>query len=307
MKIEVVMSTYNGEKYINEQINSIFQQEEIDVHLTVRDDGSTDNTKNILNEIYKKYPDKVKIIEGVNLGYRKSFMYALKEAVTADYYAFSDQDDVWLSNKFSQAVNNLNNIDSEIKLYASSVQITNEKLEKIGFNDISNMSNNIECYFCRPRLAGCTFVFSPALRLKALKLFDEFNENTILDFNFPDHDFIVGTIGFAFGKVYLDKQSYILHRRIENSVTSGGNGFYKRIKTEYNCFFKRKNYRYFAAKYLLKNTKEFNSEVFDFLKIASRYNSSLKNKIKLLHYKNFSSNIFICDIETKISVLLGTF
>lgn len=100
--VQVVMSTYNGEKYLKEQIDSILSQEGVDVRLYIRDDGSSDRTTDILAS-YQEHKN-VKIEKGNNLGFAKSFLTALDECDEADYYAFSDQDDVWEKDKLSTAM-----------------------------------------------------------------------------------------------------------------------------------------------------------------------------------------------------------
>ena len=100
-RVAVLMSTYNGEKYIKEQIDSILLQKGVDVKLYIRDDGSVDNTCNIINE----YDDNriVLISDGRNLGAGVSFFTLLKYVVDIDkaieFFAFSDQDDFWFPNK----------------------------------------------------------------------------------------------------------------------------------------------------------------------------------------------------------------
>lgn len=97
------MSAYNGEKYIEEQIFSIFNQKydksAWDLKLYVRDDGSTDNTRSIVHKLAKKYNIEMDF-NGPNIGFAKSF-YKLLASADADYYFFSDQDDIWLPNKLS--------------------------------------------------------------------------------------------------------------------------------------------------------------------------------------------------------------
>ena len=93
------MSTYNGEKYLSQQIDSILNQKEIDVHLFIRDDGSYDNTWKLLEEYKQKY-EKINIISAKNVGVGNSFMNLLYSVPNIyDYYAFSDQDDIWEPNK----------------------------------------------------------------------------------------------------------------------------------------------------------------------------------------------------------------
>ena len=95
----ILLSTYNGEKFIKEQINSLLTQTFTSFVLYIRDDGSSDNTPNILDEYALKY-DNIIILNDAERrrGACNSFLWLLKE-VEADYYMFCDQDDVWLPNK----------------------------------------------------------------------------------------------------------------------------------------------------------------------------------------------------------------
>ena len=88
----ILMSTYNGEAYLRKQLDSILHQDKLKVHLMVRDDGSTDHTCDILAEYGEKY---------------RSFSILAEKALSfpepVDYYAFSDQDDIWMPNKLKTA------------------------------------------------------------------------------------------------------------------------------------------------------------------------------------------------------------
>src|SRR5437870_3906176 len=99
--IDVLMSTYNGEEFLRPQLDSILAQDFPEIKLIVRDDGSKDSTKAILNE-YAERDDRIVIITDTlgNLGAFASFM-KLVEASTAPYFMFADQDDVWLPEKAS--------------------------------------------------------------------------------------------------------------------------------------------------------------------------------------------------------------
>ena len=96
--IAILLSTYNGSKYLREQLNSIIDQTVKDWILYVRDDGSTDETIDIIKEYVSLYPN-INYIEDIqNLGSARSFMKLLS-LVEADHYMFCDQDDVWLPTK----------------------------------------------------------------------------------------------------------------------------------------------------------------------------------------------------------------
>ena len=89
-KVQVLLSTYNGEKYLKEQLDSIIAQKGVDVHILARDDGSKDDTIKIL-EGY----ENIDIIKGSNIGVCKSFFELINKSGEYDYYSFADQDDVW--------------------------------------------------------------------------------------------------------------------------------------------------------------------------------------------------------------------
>ena len=97
--VYVMLSSYNGEKYIAEQIDSILHQTGVSVTLAIRDDGSSDGTGEILRR-YASENENVKVAFGENVGYAKSFFELIKTSPEGfDYYALSDQDDVWTEDK----------------------------------------------------------------------------------------------------------------------------------------------------------------------------------------------------------------
>ena len=95
MKISVVMATYNGSKFILEQLDSIKRQTKQPDEVIIRDDNSTDNTPEIISDYIIRNKLKWKLVCGdINLGFEKNFVEALKIS-TGDIIFFSDQDDVW--------------------------------------------------------------------------------------------------------------------------------------------------------------------------------------------------------------------
>lgn len=108
------MSTYNGGQYLREQIESFFVQTNKDWQLFARDDGSKDNTVEILSEYAQKYPQQIHVVDDVreNLGAGQSFMHLL-EVTDADYFMFSDQDDVWMPEKIERTLRKLQEVESQ--------------------------------------------------------------------------------------------------------------------------------------------------------------------------------------------------
>lgn len=131
--IAILLSTYNGERFLQEQLDSLFQQTRTDWVLFVRDDGSSDNTINILNSYIRDHKNIVFFSnDTINRGPGKSFLYLL-EHVEADYYLFCDQDDVWFSNKVERSMSEL------IKLEAAHV-----RKPVLVFSDLSLVDSNLK-------------------------------------------------------------------------------------------------------------------------------------------------------------------
>ena len=124
-KIDILMATYNGEKYLSEQIESIISQTYTEWNLLVRDDGSSDNTCVILTE-YEKKDSRIKVIKDNkgNLGIVKNFEELLYNS-NSEFIMFTDQDDVWKKDKIEIMMRYIDDSD----LIISDAIITNENLE----------------------------------------------------------------------------------------------------------------------------------------------------------------------------------
>ena len=163
MRIAVLMATYNGEKYLEEQIDSILNQViDTDFELIVRDDGSTDNTINILNSYSQK--KLLTFTAEQNQGAARSFITLLKNNSGFDYYAFSDQDDVWNPDKLQRGVKAIENIQGPA-LYCSNCELVNADLQNIGRNTHRlHPTYTLESILCLAACAqGCTSVFNKEL------------------------------------------------------------------------------------------------------------------------------------------------
>ena len=105
-KVLIMMSVFNGGLNIRRQITSILKQNNVDVHILIRDDGSDYETKKILKAIQIEFPDNITCSFDENVGWKQSFMSLLFNAeVGYDYYGFSDQDDLWMEDKVISCIN----------------------------------------------------------------------------------------------------------------------------------------------------------------------------------------------------------
>ncbi len=107
-KISIVMCTYNGEKYLREQLDSLISQTYPLYEILVQDDVSTDGTLQILKEYEQRYPIIHVLQNEKNMGYNANFSSAIYKA-TGDYLAISDQDDIWMPNKIERLMSNIGN------------------------------------------------------------------------------------------------------------------------------------------------------------------------------------------------------
>lgn len=164
-RILIMLSTYNGEKYIREQLNSLYAQEGVDIHILVHDDGSNDGTIDVLEQ-YRKTNGRMTILSESNIGCADSFFTLIKYANNFggnfSYYAFCDQDDVWLPNKLKVASEKLDTYSEIRKLYFSGAYYVDEKLNYIQEKVVCDKFDYKSCLYNQPAL-GCTMVFTKSL------------------------------------------------------------------------------------------------------------------------------------------------
>lgn len=188
--IVVLMSTYNGEKYIKEQLDSIVEQKGVDIKLMIRDDGSTDSTPNIISEFCKMHNNVEFINEGnlENLGFNKSFMTLLAEglsrAAKCQYFAFADQDDVWFDNKLINAMRCIESRchsinDNKMIYYYANKYWTDESLKIVHQDNFVYCKDNYFDMFMLPPVYGCTSVISRNLAERALEMLN--NDSLLYD------------------------------------------------------------------------------------------------------------------------------
>ena len=216
VKIAVLMSTYNGEKYLKQQIDSILNQEgDFLIDLYVRDDGSRDNTIRILEDY--KVENKLNWYNGENLKPGKSFLHLLKNCGAYDYYAFADQDDYWESNKLQRGINALKRIEKPA-LYCSNAKLVNEKLEPLGRNVYkSQPKTDFKTVICAGGLLGCTMIFNDKLA-EAVKRNEEYPQMVLHDF------YLVALCVSIDGKVIYDSEPTMKYRQHSNNVVGVSHG-----------------------------------------------------------------------------------
>lgn len=286
-KVHVLLSAYNGQEYIKQQIKSIFDQNGVSVRLTIRDDGSTDNTKKVVSSIID---ERLEYIKGENLGFASSF-WQLVQLVDndSDFYAFCDQDDYWFQDKLITAVNELQKENPAIPLlYTGNVIKTDKDLIASSDNecafDCKDVLSFPECLKIS-KVPGCTFVFNKELKLRL----EKYKGKMIA------HDWTAYIIANATGKVLYDPTPHMYYR-IHGSNTVG-------IENKINTIRKRinrlnnpdaKNARLYVATQVLNTYKnEISKEKLSILIDFCEYKNSISNKCKLLKYREYRDLAFV--------------
>lgn len=213
MNISVAMATYNGEKYIKEQIESIICQLNDEDELIISDDGSTDRTLDIVNTISEKHK-YIKIINGPKKGFMKNFENALNHCENEIVF-LSDQDDIWKENKVEVIKKHFEeNIDTLLILHNMSLLYEAGTVKKSVINFKKGLLSNIisSCYW------GCCIAFKKELM------------NEILPFpkSVPAHDQWIGLCAERLSGASFIKEDLIMHRIHNNNKTRKQN-IYKKI------------------------------------------------------------------------------
>ena len=215
--IGILMATYNGEKFVSEQIDSILSQTYKNWVLLIHDDGSNASTIDILRSYQNGYPQRIILIDdGIRCGGAKeNFAYLFKIAkinYNFDYIMFSDQDDVWLPFKIETVLKQM--IESENKYPETPIcvytdlTVVDENLKLISnscwkYQRINPAENTTNRLLSRNVAAGCTMILNRA----AFNIIFNIPEKSVI------HDWWVALVVSTFGKMFYIGTSTILYRQ----------------------------------------------------------------------------------------------
>ena len=289
--VAVLMSTYNGEKYLREQLDSIFSQDNVAVKLFVREDGSTDGTVGILREYAQRFPVEI-ILDGENVRPGESFMrlvYRYADEPGIDYYAFADQDDVWLPEKMSAAIAKLNKCGKDMPALYSSNQYIYINGENKGVRHKEPQRIDLISHMTKNTIAGCTFVFNKALAQMVAE--KDRPDPRILRYRL--HDAWLMLVAIACGKAVYDDASYMLYRiHEENTVGVKNISISERLNRLKRYFVKRDdaNLRLITAKELLRLFPQIDEDTKRILRLYANYQDDWSSKKALAFNKEIKTN-----------------
>ncbi|MEG1506757.1 MAG: glycosyltransferase [Bacilli bacterium] len=297
--ILVLMSTYNGEKYIREQLDCILNQEGVFVNLLIRDDGSTDKTLNILKE-YSEIHENINVYYGNNKGFTFSFYDLLSTANGYKYYALADQDDIWEKNKLSTAILKMGQTHI---MYASNMKIVDQDLNFINtlYKDFEYENQLLKCFFSFYNPFGCTLVWKNELQEKV--------KSNLPKIRIP-HDLWMHVSANFNGSVYIDENSYILHRiHGENACGIGKSTLIrlKKLKKFYLSDFRTTTDDTLEEAIRAYKFGKLNKNQIEFINIILNYKKSFGGKLSLLKCKELKKIKYKKRMEFIFLILLNKF
>jgi glycosyltransferase involved in cell wall biosynthesis len=264
--VAIIMATYNGEKYLKEQLDSILNQRDVIVHLYISDDGSTDNTLNIIQDYKDKYQKNFKNVFKVNFNHPANNFLSILPKITDQYefYAFSDQDDVWYEDKLITAISKIKEGND---LYCGRTENVNKNLISIGYSPLFEFAPCFKNAIVQSIAGSNTMLFNQ-------KIFNLLKTSFNLDVHAHDWwTYILAT--FSGHQVYYDPFPKIMYRQHENNFNGSNLGLFNQLRRIIMGLFGRFKY--------WNNLNEKN--LMEFLDFATRENLKIFYKFQYLRKK----------------------
>jgi len=297
------MSTYNGDRYLENQIDSLLAQEGVEVEILARDDGSKDRTLEILEE-YKGAKSNFDYYIGENLGPAGSFLDLMKHAPTADYYALCDQDDTWLPDKLKIAVEAI-----QQRKYEDNTPILYYGMPRFADNDgkllkgprgIYEKSLDFPSCLIKSNSTGCTMVFNREL----LELINSKTPGPI-----TMHDEWLHKVCLAVGGTLIyDEDVHILYRQHGGNTIGGQLSLWKVLKRYWKTFANPDCIRSKCIKSVVDSFGDkMSPQDCEMAEKVASYKDSFENRIKLLLDKGIKTEYPKRNFMFKLAVLWGIF
>ena len=276
-KVLVLLATCNGEKYLRQQLDSIYAQEDVEVSIFATDDGSTDSTIAILEE-YKKDHSLTIHYHGEPHEFTYNFIDAIfaNKNTSFDYYAFSDQDDVWMKEKLSSAIEMLKKNSKNV--YSSNLTIVNENLDgETLMNDDSILRCNKYNAVFENVATGCTIVFSKAFLDLLVRYYPK---------NIYLHDYWVYLLAIYTDNYIYDSRSFIKYR--QHGCNQIGDSLKKGVKTYYKRFKASKGHQRALCEQLLEGYRDIiGEENASIVEVMAGYKKKFSYRWKLMFSRNY--------------------
>lgn len=231
--VNILLSTFNGDEFIDQQIESLLKQTSVAITITIRDDGSRSEFQQTL----KRYRDKHSCIQltlAENKGLPDSFFQLMSDCDKSHhYYAFCDQDDIWPENKLAQAIEALEKTPHPIALYCSRQTYISDSGSIIGESFTPSKPLGLKNAAFENIAVGCTCVFTPALLAAATPQSNEIPSIIM-------HDWWIYLIATACGRVIFDIEPSTYYRQHNNNVIGGNISGWSKFRVRVRKYFQLK-------------------------------------------------------------------
>ncbi len=291
------MSTYNGERFLPEQLRSIYDQQGVQVSLLVRDDGSTDGTLSLLSQEQSR--GALRFYTGPNLRPARSFMHLLRQAPDeADLYAFSDQDDVWLPDKLLSAALAIGQ-ERGPALYFCQTSLVDERLSPLPQVLISPRLTYGEALVYQ-FVGGCTMVFNSALR----DIVNQYEPSYL-----RMHDIWVYDIALAVGaRVCFDPIPHILYRQHQRNAVGQSASLGREWTERMSRLLHPEHIRLRTARELLQGyASQMSLANRSLTEAVVASHGSLRQRLSLAFSRKLSPASSTIAITSRVALLLGIF
>ena len=224
--IAILMCTYNGEDFLEEQLDSIENQDYKNWTLFVNDDGSKDKTLDILKAYQKEWgAKKLHIRRGPQKGFSQNFLQIIcDKKINAALYFLCDQDDIWMSHKLSHTIQKMSKLDdSKSTLYcARTTYVSSDAKRILGESDLFLKPPSFRNAIVQSIAGGNTMAFNNRLK----EVIQSFSKADIVS-----HDWWLYIVNELIGgKTFYDKESTILYRQHNRSLIGANTGFVAKVK-----------------------------------------------------------------------------
>lgn len=223
-RVAIIMGSYNGEDFIKQQLNSIKEQSFEDWFLWISDDNSTDLTIDYVTDFLNKNKGAGKLLTGPGKGFNENFKsLIMNEAIHSEYYAFSDQDDIWAKSKLARAVEWLDTVPYEIPaFFCSRTALIDQNNKFIGFSPDFKKKPDFKNALIQNIASGNTMVFNHAAR-ELLKL--SLSGPVVI------HDWSLYLVVTACGgQVFYDSSPSVFYRQHTANVIGNSMGLKQRFR-----------------------------------------------------------------------------
>ena len=291
-KVAILMATYNGSKYLKQQLNSILKQTYQNFVLFISDDHSSDNTLDIIHDYEAVYPQKILLIKndhavrGVKTNFANLISYVKANCLhDFDYFMLSDQDDFWKSNKIAVSIQPLiyqtlpTLVHTDLTVVDQNLKLINRSFVKM--SKISGFNHKLQRLLVQNNVTGCTMVWNKAL----MKIIQPDFTKAIM------HDWFIALIANCSGQIIFIPQATVLYRQHKDNLVGIENVLvdltkklrnFKKVKQSVNATFIQAQF--------LKDNYNLNSQSTE---IINNYLNIMKHQHKIVRISIILKNGYL--------------